>query len=230
MILMVPQSGTEHVLAARAAQLGVEVVRGAEVTRIEQDNDGVTIGLANYDSLRARYVVGCDGAHSAVRRLVGVDFVGTQYATAYPAGRPAAHPAAAGADVRQDQQPGRRARPPVRRRVVSGIAWDRLREQAPLSEPVTMAEMRDAYHRIAGDDFGMSEMRWSSRFLSERRQARHYRVGPGFPRRRRCACAFADRRPGHEHRYRRCDEPGLETRFEAVRWTLPGGTVRLAAG
>lgn len=81
MILMVPQSGTEHVLAARAAQLGVEVVRGAEVIQLEQDHDGVTIGLANNDSLRARYVVGCDGAHSAVRRLVGVDFVGKQYQT-----------------------------------------------------------------------------------------------------------------------------------------------------
>jgi hypothetical protein len=56
------------------------------------------------------------------------------------------------------------------------IAWDRLRDQAPLTEPVSMAEMRDAFARIAGDDFGMSDMRWSSRFLSERRQARHYRV------------------------------------------------------
>ena len=55
-----------------------------------------------------------------------------------------------------------------------------IREQAPLSEPVTVAEMRDAFGRIAGDDCGMSEMRWSSRFLSERRQARHYRVGRVF--------------------------------------------------
>jgi hypothetical protein len=60
------------------------------------------------------------------------------------------------------------------------IAWDRLREQTPLSEPVGMAEMRDAFGRIAGEDFGMSEMRWSSRFLSERRQARHYRMGRVF--------------------------------------------------
>jgi hypothetical protein len=43
-----------------------------------------------------------------------------------------------------------------------------------------MAEMRDAFGRIAGEDFGMDEMRWSSRFLSERRQARHYRVGRVF--------------------------------------------------
>ena len=180
MILMVPQSGTEHVLAARAAQLGVEFVRGAEVTRLEQDNGGVTIGLANYDSLRARYVVGCDGAHSAVRRLLGVDFVGKQYQTHILL-----------ADLRLTRPPrelmfARTNSQGVALALPFGdgwyrvIAWDRLREQTPLREPVTMAEMRDAYHRIAGDDFGMSEMRWSSRFLSERRQARHYRVGRVF--------------------------------------------------
>jgi len=60
------------------------------------------------------------------------------------------------------------------------IAWDRLREQAPLREPVTLQEIRDSFHRIAGHDYGMTEMRWSSRFLSERRQARHYRRGRVF--------------------------------------------------
>ena len=57
------------------------------------------------------------------------------------------------------------------------IAWDRLREQAPLNEPVTLDEIRDSFHRIAGEDFGMTEMRWSSRFLSERKQAST--TGPG---------------------------------------------------
>jgi FAD binding domain-containing protein/aromatic ring hydroxylase-like protein len=60
------------------------------------------------------------------------------------------------------------------------IAWDRLREQVPLAEPVTGAEMRDAFRRIAGTDFAMSDPRWSSRFLSERRQARRYQVGRVF--------------------------------------------------
>jgi 2-polyprenyl-6-methoxyphenol hydroxylase-like FAD-dependent oxidoreductase len=60
------------------------------------------------------------------------------------------------------------------------IVWDRLREQAPLDEPVTESELRDAMVRIAGTDFGMSEMRWSSGFLSERRQARRYRAGRVF--------------------------------------------------
>jgi 2-polyprenyl-6-methoxyphenol hydroxylase-like FAD-dependent oxidoreductase len=152
------------VLAARADQLGVEVARGAEMVGLQQDGNGVTVELASNDLLRARYVVGCDGAHSAVRRLLGVDFVGKQYQTHILL-----------ADVRLSQPPDE---PAFARTSSQGvvlvipfgdgwfraIAWDRLREQAPLTEPVSMAEMRDAFARIARDDFGMSDMRWSSRF------------------------------------------------------------------
>jgi hypothetical protein len=60
------------------------------------------------------------------------------------------------------------------------IAWDRTRERVPLEEPVPLTEIRDSFLRIGKTDFGMSEMRWSSRFLSERRQAERYRVGRGF--------------------------------------------------
>jgi 2-polyprenyl-6-methoxyphenol hydroxylase-like FAD-dependent oxidoreductase len=180
MILVAPQSGTERVLEARAEELGVEIARGAEVVGLRQDGDGVTVELAGGDTARAGYVVGCDGAHSAVRRHIGVDFVGKQYQTHILL-----------ADVRLSQQPAE----PMFGRTNSGgavivvpfgdgwfraIAWDRLRERAPLTEPVSLTEMRDAFGRIAGEDFGMDKMRWSSRFLSERRQARHYRVGRVF--------------------------------------------------
>jgi hypothetical protein len=60
------------------------------------------------------------------------------------------------------------------------IAWDRLREQVPIDVALPMDEMREAFVRITGTDFGMCEQRWSSRFLSERRQARSYRVGRVF--------------------------------------------------
>jgi 2-polyprenyl-6-methoxyphenol hydroxylase-like FAD-dependent oxidoreductase len=180
MVLIVPQSGTERVLQTRAKQLGVETVRGAEVVGLTQDSDGVTVDVVSGDSVAAEYLVGCDGAHSTVRRLLGVDFVGKQYETHILL-----------ADVRLGAPP---AEPMFARTSSEGavivvpfgdgwyraIAWDRLREQAPLSEPVTLAEMRDAFGRIAGGDFAMSDMRWSSRFLSERRQARHYRVGRVF--------------------------------------------------
>lgn len=180
MILIAPQSGTERVLAARAAQLGVEIVRGAEVAGLQQDDDGVTVVLSDGESVRARYVVGCDGAHSAVRGLLGVDFVGKQYETHILL-----------ADVRLTEAPedpmfartneeGAVIVVPFGDGWFRAIAWDRQRERAPLTEPVTGAEMRDAFVRIAGEDFGMSEPRWSTRFLSERRQASRYRVGRVF--------------------------------------------------
>jgi 2-polyprenyl-6-methoxyphenol hydroxylase-like FAD-dependent oxidoreductase len=180
MVLIVPQSGTEKILQTRAEALGVEIVRGAEVVGLTQDDDGVSLQCAGGNTVRAGYVVGCDGAHSTVRSQLGIDFVGRQYETHILL-----------ADVQLTRAPSETLTGiPNDKGVVllipfgdgwfRAIAWDRLREQAPLSEPVTLEEIRDSFERIAGHDFGMTEMRWSSRFLSERRQARHYRKGRAF--------------------------------------------------
>ncbi len=180
MLFIAPQSGTEQVLQMRTDKLGVPIVRGAEVVGLAQDDDGVTVDCADGSVVRAKYVVGCDGAHSTVRRLVGIDWVGKQYETHILL-----------ADVHltrapQDTLTGVTNEKGVVLMIPFGdgwfraIAWDRLREQAPLKEPVTLEEIRDAFHRIGGEDFGMTEMRWSSRFLSERKQAEHYRAGRVF--------------------------------------------------
>ena len=180
MVLIVPQSGTERVLQARADELGVEIVRGAEVVGLTQDGDGVTVECAGGDSVRAQYVVGCDGAHSTVRSRLGIDFVGKQYETHILL-----------ADVALTRAPEETLTGVTNERGVvlmipfgdgwfRAIAWDRLREQAPLKEPVSVDEIRDSFLRIAGEDYGMTDMRWSSRFLSERKQARHYRSGRVF--------------------------------------------------
>jgi 2-polyprenyl-6-methoxyphenol hydroxylase-like FAD-dependent oxidoreductase len=180
MILIAPQSGTEHVLERRARELGVEIVRGAEVVGLRQGGAGVEVELADGSSGSAGYVVGTDGAHSTVRDLLGVDFVGGQYETHIML-----------ADVRLTDPPedamfasnsdaGAVIVVPFGDGWFRAIAWDRLREQVPLDEPLPMDEMRASFGRIAGTDFGMCEQRWSSRFRSERRQARHYRVGRVF--------------------------------------------------
>ncbi|GFG52755.1 FAD-dependent oxidoreductase [Mycolicibacterium agri] len=180
MVQIVPQSGTEQVLEARVDAHGVPVVRGATVVGLTQDGDGVTVDCADGTAVRAKYVVGCDGAHSTVRRLAGIDFVGKQYETHILL-----------ADVRLTRAPqDTLTGVPNARGVVlmipfgdgwfRAIAWDRLCEQAPLREPVTFDEIRDSFRRIARDDYGMTEMRWSSRFLSERKQAEHYRAGRVF--------------------------------------------------
>jgi 2-polyprenyl-6-methoxyphenol hydroxylase-like FAD-dependent oxidoreductase len=180
MVFIVPQSGTERVLQAHAEELGVEIIRGAKVVGLTQDDTGVTLDLGGGDSVRAEYAVGCDGAHSTIRQLVGIDFVGKQYETHILL-----------ADVHLTNPPGETlfGRTNEKGAVVvipfgdgwfRAIAWDRLREQAPMNEPVALEEMRDAFVRIAFEDFGMTDMRWSSRFLSERKQARHYRAGRVF--------------------------------------------------
>jgi 2-polyprenyl-6-methoxyphenol hydroxylase-like FAD-dependent oxidoreductase len=180
MVLIVPQSGTEKVLQERADELGVEIVRGAQVVGLSQDADGVTVQCADQGRMRAAYVVGCDGAHSAVRSRLGIDFVGKQYETHILL-----------ADVLLTRGPADTLTGVTNERGVvllipfgdgwfRAIVWDRLREQAPLREPVTKAEILDSFNRIAGHDYGLTEMRWSSRFLSERRQARHYRKGRVF--------------------------------------------------
>ncbi|MFI5894018.1 FAD-dependent monooxygenase [Actinoplanes sp. NPDC051513] len=183
MLLIVAQSGTERVLADRARELGAEVVSGAEVVGLAQDGDEVRLDLdgpGGRYSVRASYVVGADGAHSTVRRLLGVDFVGRQYETHILL-----------ADVQVDRPPsdlllgtanvgGLVLLVPYGDGWFRAIAWDRTRDRVPLGEPVTADEVRDAFRRIAGDDFGIGEPRWRTRFLSERRQARHYRVGRVF--------------------------------------------------
>jgi 2-polyprenyl-6-methoxyphenol hydroxylase-like FAD-dependent oxidoreductase len=180
MVLIAPQSLTEHVLTDRAAQLGVETVYGAKVVGLEQDGEGVSLRLPDGTTERARYVVGCDGARSAVRRLVGIDFVGKQYQThILLADVRLAHPPAGGISAASGPE-GVVLLVPFGDGWFRAIAWDRTREEAPLSEPVSLSEVRDAFVRIAKTDFGMGDMRWSSRFLSERRQAERYRAGRVF--------------------------------------------------
>lgn len=75
-ILGIPQTITDRLLAEHAAEVGVEVRRGCELVGLSQDEDGVTVELADGTQLRSRYLVGCDGGRSTVRKLLGVGFPG----------------------------------------------------------------------------------------------------------------------------------------------------------
>lgn len=66
----------EEILRARLSEYGVRVELDAELVGLAEHDDSVTATLANGTELRARYVVGCDGGHSAVRKLLGVPFEG----------------------------------------------------------------------------------------------------------------------------------------------------------
>ncbi|WAL63433.1 FAD-dependent oxidoreductase [Amycolatopsis cynarae] len=78
--LGLPQYETERILTDRLATLGVRPRRGAELVAFSQDDDGVlaTLDIAGggRETVRAKYLVGCDGAHSKVRELLGLTFSG----------------------------------------------------------------------------------------------------------------------------------------------------------
>jgi 2-polyprenyl-6-methoxyphenol hydroxylase-like FAD-dependent oxidoreductase len=87
--LMIPQNETEALLLERLKALGGDVVRPCEVTSIRQERDSVTV-TANHEGttkeFRAKYAVGCDGAHSIVREQVGIDFEGGAYEQSFVLG------------------------------------------------------------------------------------------------------------------------------------------------
>ncbi|MFG6194355.1 FAD-dependent monooxygenase [Nonomuraea sp. JJY05] len=78
--LFFPQARTERLLEESAVALGARVLRGHAVTGLAQDSAGVEVSVEGPDgpyAVRARYVAGCDGAGSTVRRAAGIDFPGT---------------------------------------------------------------------------------------------------------------------------------------------------------
>lgn len=85
-LLMLPQDQTEAVLTVRLAELGGEIHRGATVSAIEQTDDAVIAVIETPNGttrLRARYAVGADGMHSAVRNAAGLAFEGDSYADSF---------------------------------------------------------------------------------------------------------------------------------------------------
>lgn len=178
-VLAIPQSSTERLLAERAVELGAEIRRGREVVGLGQDEDGVTVQLADGARLRSRYVVGCDGGRSAVRKRLGVGFPGepTRIDTLLgemEVAAPAAEVAAVVAEVRKTHL--RFGTMPlgngVHRVIVPAetVAADR-------AVPPTFEEFTEQLRAIAGTDFGVHSPRWLSRFGDATRLAERYRVG-----------------------------------------------------
>ena len=181
--LGIPQTVTERLLTEHVAELGVEVRRGCELVGLGQttsaDGDGVSVDLADGTQLRARYLVGCDGGRSTVRKLLGVAFPGEPSRSDTLLGEMAVTEdpetiAAVVADVRRTQL--RFGVGPLEDgmfRVVvpaATVAEDR-------AVPPTLEEVRQQLRLVAGSDFGVHSPRWLSRFGDGTRLAEQYRTG-----------------------------------------------------
>ena len=77
------QSKFEPILADWVGELGVRILRSCEVVGFAQDATGVDVELSDETSLRAEYLVGCDGGRSLVRKASGIDFAGLDASTSW---------------------------------------------------------------------------------------------------------------------------------------------------
>ncbi len=179
--LAVEQPVTERLLNERALELGADVRRGVELVGLSQDGDGVSAELADGTRLRSRYLVGCDGARSTVRRLLGVGFpgdparvetlLGEMEVTEDPEEIAAVVARVRGTQLRFGAGPLADGSGAYRVVVpADGVAEDRT--SAP-----TLEEFRRQLRAHAGTDFGVHSPRWLSRFGDATRLAERYRVG-----------------------------------------------------
>ncbi|MET8210213.1 rifampin monooxygenase [Streptomyces sp. NPDC005373] len=176
------QPVTERLLNERALELGAEIRRGCEVAGVSQDEDEVTVELTDGTQLRARYLVGCDGGRSVVRKQLGVGFPGEPATIETLLGEMGATEdpetiTAVVEEVRKTQlRFGVIPQGDGMYRIVvpaADVAEDRA--TAP-----TLDDFKQRLRAIAGTDFGAHSPRWLSRFGDATRQAERYRVGRVF--------------------------------------------------
>ena len=175
-LLVILQRRIERLLEARARELGVRIRRGAEVTGLGPAGAESVVVETSDGPVEARYLVGCDGGRSMVRRLAGIDFPGTPPTTTSILG-----------DVELADPPAEQflmQRTPRGNFSVLGFeeGWrrvivDEVGAPAGDSTAIGFEDLRAMFIRVAGEDFGMHSPRWISRFTDVARQAASYRRG-----------------------------------------------------
>jgi 3-(3-hydroxy-phenyl)propionate hydroxylase len=172
-----PQAWAEQVFAEAAAARGASVLRGREVVEVTDHGDTVSVRTATGERFSARYVVGCDGPRSAVRRSAGIPFAGTGATVAATMG-----------EVRlldPHRAPHGWQRTPRGWTLlwVSPVGYSRVGTydfdgpQPDRDAPLTLQELQETVERIAGIPVPMADARWLSRYGDAALQAREYRAG-----------------------------------------------------
>jgi 2-polyprenyl-6-methoxyphenol hydroxylase-like FAD-dependent oxidoreductase len=176
------QNHIERILAGWVDELEVKIYRGREVTGLTQDDTGVDVELSDGQSLRADYLVGCDGGRSLIRKAAGIEFPGWDPTTSSLI-----------AEVELAEEPkwgihtddiGVHSFGRVEYEIRDGevVYMDRgpvrvmVTEEhvGPTTEP-TLGDLSEALIAVWGTDYGVHSPTWISRFTDMTRQAAAYR-------------------------------------------------------
>ncbi|GHH41967.1 FAD-dependent oxidoreductase [Streptomyces candidus] len=183
LVLITPQYEIEQLLERRARAAGVDFRYGTELVSLTPHTTAVSAQLRSPDGelteLDATYLVGADGVRSTVREALGLPFPGESVIKSIVL-----------ADVRLADEPdtvltiGGRGDAftfmvPFGDGYHRVMGWDRTHE-VPESDPLDLDEVRRIARTALGDDFGMHDPRFLSRFHSDERQVPSYRAGRVF--------------------------------------------------
>lgn len=171
--LAIWQKHIERILTDWVNELAVPAYRGRKVAGFAQDDAGVDIALADGTSLRAEYLVGCDGGRSLVRKAAGIEFVGSD---------PTVSHLIAEVELTAEPEWG------LRRDRLGIHSLSRLEDGGPVRVLVTEQQLDRAGHptlrdlstallAVYGTDYGIHSPTWISSFTDMARQAASYRKG-----------------------------------------------------
>jgi 3-(3-hydroxy-phenyl)propionate hydroxylase len=167
------QNEIERIMAAWIADLPVRIHYRCEVMGFAQDDTGVDVRLSDGEALRARYLVGCDGGRSLIRKAAGIEFPGWDPTRSNLI-----------AEVETSEEPPAGVRHDATgvhglHRMEDGRTFRVVtteQQLGPGSEP-TLRDLSEALIAVYGTDFGIHNPTWISRFTDMTRQAAAYRVG-----------------------------------------------------
>lgn len=173
----VDQQGLDAILFKRAADLGIEVRREADVVGIDTHDDAIAVHWTSPGgprSERCSWLVGCDGGRSSIRKMAGFEFPGTAPSiTMYQALLDIDHPDRLPRGMARLPQGGLMYGPRPRRLVMHDFEGPPADREAP----VTHEEIEGVLRRISGADVRVTAIEQANRFTDSARLVHTYRLG-----------------------------------------------------